>query len=502
MAAVLQHRRGLSDVLSTALRSSYLMCSTSYDSFIKEHSTPKELHAHLGKFREISSVETGILKSINFGSIVGSGSSLCCPAWSKNTNIAVSTGWFGNRKQYYCNHAVSGSRIYRENYRIRHKHICRNDVSIYMEKKMSSEAVASSKKDQISEGSSSSSIDPFSLVRLEIDSVSERLRRCIVSEIPTLERAAEYFFRAGAEGKRLRSTILLLMSNALAASPPDPTQMTVDDAPPDIHPLLLRRRQQRIAEITELIHVASLLHDDVIDEADTRRGLKALNSLFGNKVAILAGDFLLARASVSLASLKNPEVIALMSQVLEHLVAGEVIQLTSSPEEALSMDLYLKKSFYKTASLIANSCKSVAVLSDCSQEGAKAAWDYGRHIGLAFQLVDDILDFTGSAAELGKPACNDVRAGLATAPMLFAAEEVPELVPLIRRRFRGDDDVSIALDMVRESKGVEKAKQLAARHAEEASKALLRLPTVTADHAFESKQALHRLTEKVLSRRK
>ena len=102
--------------------------------------------------------------------------------------------------------------------------------------------------------------------------------------------------------------------------------LQVDTRPPNVHPTEERRRQQRVAEISEMIHVASLLHDDVIDEATTRRGLKALNALFGNKVAILAGDFLLARASVTLASLRNTEVIELLSQVIEHLVSGEILQ--------------------------------------------------------------------------------------------------------------------------------------------------------------------------------
>jgi geranyl diphosphate synthase len=350
----------------------------------------------------------------------------------------------------------------------------------------------------------STHIDPFSIVRSEIESVSERLRRCIVTEIPTLEQAAEYFFRAGHEGKRLRSTVILLMATSLASVPTSPSFLTVDDSPADAHPPEKRRRQQRIAEITELIHVASLLHDDVIDNADKRRGLKALNSLFGNKVAILAGDFLLARASVSLAALRNSEVIALMSQVLEHLVAGEILQMTAGPEDAGSMDHYMRKTYYKTASLVANSCKSVAVLAGCSPEEATAAWDYGRHLGLAFQLIDDVLDYTGTTAELGKPAGNDLRSGLATAPVLFAAEEHPELHSLIKRRFREHGDVELALNLVRNSSGVNRAKQLAEEHAREAVAALERLPQVdgTCEAAVESRNALIEITHKVINRRK
>jgi geranyl diphosphate synthase len=349
-----------------------------------------------------------------------------------------------------------------------------------------------------------SSPDPFSLVRSEIESVSERLRRCIVTEIPTLEQAAEYFFRAGHEGKRLRSTVILLMATSLASVPINPSFLTVDDSPADAHPPEQRRRQQRIAEITELIHVASLLHDDVIDNADKRRGLKALNSLFGNKVAILAGDFLLARASVSLASLRNSEVIALMSQVLEHLVAGEILQMTAGPDDAGSMDHYMRKTYFKTASLVANSCKSVAVLAGCSPDQATAAWDYGRHLGLAFQLIDDVLDYTGTTAELGKPAGNDLRSGLATAPVLFAAEEHPELHALIKRRFRQEGDVEMALNLVKKSQGVNRAKQLAEEHAREAVAALERLPEVATECevAVESRNALIEITHKVINRRK
>ena len=292
------------------------------------------------------------------------------------------------------------------------------------------------------------------------------------------------------------------MATSLAAVPPAPVFLTVDDSPADSHPPDQRRRQQRIAEITELIHVASLLHDDVIDNADKRRGLKALNSLFGNKVAILAGDFLLARASVSLAALRNSEVIALMSQVLEHLVAGEILQMTAGPDDAGSMDHYMRKTYYKTASLVANSCKSVAVLSGCTPEEATAAWDYGRHLGLAFQLIDDVLDFTGTDAELGKPAGNDLRSGLTTAPVLYAAEEYPELHALIRRKFREEGDVEHALDLVRRSSGVAKAKQLAEQHARDAVLALSRLPAPVGDSAIESRRALEAITHKVINRRK
>ena len=193
------------------------------------------------------------------------------------------------------------------------------------------------------------------------------------------------------------------MATALAPRGPLASQLEVDTSPAAEHPTDLRRRQQRIAEISELIHVASLLHDDVIDDSDSRRGLKALNTLLGNKVAILAGDFLLARASVSLASLHDHRVIALMSQILEDLVAGEILQMSSVHDEATSIETYMTKTFYKTASLIANSCKSVSLLAGCSDEEAAAAWAYGKNLGIAFQLIDDVLDFTSSQRSWASP---------------------------------------------------------------------------------------------------
>lgn len=345
-------------------------------------------------------------------------------------------------------------------------------------------------------------VDPFALVRLEIDSVSNRLRNCILTDIPVLEKAAEYFFQTGKEGKRLRSTIVLLMATGLSRQGPLPSMLEVDVSPASAHPVELRRRQQRIAEISELIHVASLLHDDVIDNSDSRRGLKALNAIFGNKVAILAGDFLLARASVSLAALQNSEVIALMSQVLEHLVSGEILQMNTSDDQILSMEHYMKKTFYKTASLIANSCKSVAVLAGCSPDESMAAWRYGKHLGLAFQLVDDVLDFTSSQEELGKPVGNDMRSGLATAPVLFAAEQHPHLIPLVRRRFRGEGDIDQALEIILNSNGIQKAKDLAQYHASEAARALEDLPPSLGEDADASRAALQVMTKKVVSRKK
>lgn len=154
-------------------------------------------------------------------------------------------------------------------------------------------------------------------------------------------------------------------------------------------------QQRRLAEITEMIHTASLFHDDVIDKATTRRNMSTVNQVFGNKLAILGGDFLLSRASVSLARLRNLEVVELLSTVIEHLVKGEIMQMKGSSTGRSALEYYLRKNFYKTASLMGHSCLAAAVLGGYNEDLRRAAYLYGTYVGQAFQLIDDALDFEG-----------------------------------------------------------------------------------------------------------
>ena len=355
-------------------------------------------------------------------------------------------------------------------------------------------------------------VNPFGIVNDELAAISDRMRSAVTTEVPALATAAEYFFRVGSEGKRMRPTVLLLLASSLTSSAHYETNAartnpasasawsTPDHAPADAVPDDTRRRQQRVAEVTELIHVASLLHDDVLDGSATRRGLRALNLEVGNKLAILAGDFLLARASVTLASLRNTEVIELLSKVLEHLVTGEVMQMTAKKERLTSFDHYFQKTYFKTASLIANSAKAIVLLGGHDKETAHLAYEYGRHLGLAFQFQDDVLDFVGVGGVLGKPTLGDLREGIATAPALFAAEEHPELVPLIERRFKRDGDVERAAELVRRSDGVERTKALAREHAAEAAKAVENLPPIECPHAVRCRRGLVELARMAVDR--
>ena len=312
-------------------------------------------------------------------------------------------------------------------------------------------------------------------VEHDLKILTDNLKQLIGARHPILGAAAEHLFDAG--GKRIRPAIVLLAARA-TTSGSQPTE-----------------RHRRLAEITEMIHTASLVHDDVVDEADLRRNVETVNSLFSNKIAVLAGDFLFAQSSWYLANLDNLEVVKLLSEVIRDFAEGEILQgLNQFEIDDASIDTYLEKSYYKTASLMANSAKAAAVLSDVDVRVAESLYSYGRNLGLAFQIVDDILDFTGSTEVLGKPAGSDLASGNLTAPVLYALEEEPFLEVLIEREFSEADDLAKALELINRSAGIKKSRQLASHHARQAAESLSCLAPSS------SKDALHELTKYVVSR--
>jgi all-trans-nonaprenyl-diphosphate synthase len=311
-------------------------------------------------------------------------------------------------------------------------------------------------------------------VESDLDTLLADLRSLIGAGHPILQAAAEHLFAAG--GKRLRPGIVLLLSRAVA---------------PDGE---LSARHRRLAEITEMIHTASLVHDDVVDEAATRRGVDTVHSRFNHRVAVLAGDFLFAQASWHLANLDDLAVVKLLSRVIMDLADGEVKQGLFRYDTGQSFETYLEKSYCKTASLIANSSKAAGVLSSLPDDRLDALHRFGRQLGLAFQVVDDILDFTGSDQQLGKPAASDLASGYLTAPALFALEERPALAGLIEREFSQDGDLEQALELVRGCDAIPRARALAQQFARESMQALEWLPP------GESSRALRAMPESVLSR--
>jgi all-trans-nonaprenyl-diphosphate synthase len=232
----------------------------------------------------------------------------------------------------------------------------------------------------------------------------------------------------------------------------------------------------------------------VVDEASTRRGVDTVHSRFNHRVAVLAGDFLFAQASWHLANLDDLEVVKLLSRVIMDLADGEVRQGLFRYDTGQSFETYLEKSYCKTASLMANSARAAGVLSGLPEVHLDGLYRFGRQLGLAFQVVDDILDFTGSDQQLGKPAASDLASGYLTAPALYALEEHPALAGLIEREFSQEGDLEQALAFVRSSQAIQRSRALAEGFADEAREAIAWLP------ASESRSALLALPEFVLSR--
>ncbi|KAL8668211.1 MAG: hypothetical protein Q9202_000189 [Teloschistes flavicans] len=378
------------------------------------------------------------------------------------------------------------------------------------------------------------SVDPLRIVGKEMKFLTKNIQQLLGSGHPMLDKVAKYY--TSSEGKCIRPMLVLLMSRATSHTAKAPRQTptlatSTIDSPispshvlSDVNPDSQRNSplsasttdalysqshsdilpsQRRLAEITELIHTASLLHDDVIDNSTSRRSSPSANISFGNKMAVLAGDFLLGRASVALARLRDAEVIELLATVIANLVEGEFMQLKNTAlDEARpewtedTLSYYLQKTYLKSASLISKSCRAAALLSQNTPEVVEAAYAYGKNLGLAFQLIDDMLDYTISGAELGKPAGADLELGLATAPLLFAWKDNRELGVLVGRKFSAEGDVEMARDLVGRSTGLEQTRVLAQQYADRAVGAIDGFPDC------EAKQGLIEMCKKNMKRRK
>ncbi|XP_062335346.1 decaprenyl-diphosphate synthase subunit 1 [Osmerus eperlanus] len=322
--------------------------------------------------------------------------------------------------------------------------------------------------------------DPFTLAQKDLKHLYDDIKKELFVSKSELRSLCDYYFDG--KGKAFRPMIVVLMARACNIH---------SHKDGDLLP-----GQRSIAMISEMIHTASLVHDDVIDGSDKRRGKTTINEVWGERKAILAGDFILSAASMALARIGDNTVVSVLSQVIEDLVRGEFMQLGSKENENERFKHYLEKTFKKTASLIANSCKAVSILVNSDPEIHEIAFQYGRNVGIAFQLVDDVLDFTSSASQLGKPSATDLKLGLATGPVLFACQQFPELHAMIMRRFSTSGDVDRAWQYVLQSDGVEQTSFLAQRYCQEAIRHVSMLtPSPERD-------ALIRLTELVLTRDK
>ncbi|CAN6558382.1 unnamed protein product [Malus baccata var. baccata] len=299
----------------------------------------------------------------------------------------------------------------------------------------------------------------FEIVADDLLTLNQNLQSIVGAENPVLMSAAEQIFGAG--GKRMRPALVFLVSRATAEL---------------VGLKELTKEHRRLAEIIEMIHTASLIHDDVLDESDMRRGKETVHQMFGTRVAVLAGDFMFAQSSWYLANLENIQVIKLISQVIKDFASGEIKQASSLFDCDVELEEYLLKSYYKTASLIAASTKGAAIFSGVDNYVMEKMYDYGKNLGLSFQVVDDILDFTQSAEQLGKPAGTDLAKGNLTAPVIFALKKEPKLRDIIESEFSEIGSLDEAIALVKACGGIEQAQELAKEKAHLAIQNLECLP--------------------------
>jgi len=337
----------------------------------------------------------------------------------------------------------------------------------------------------------SNGVKALNFIEDDLDFVGRRISGIFNQDHPILKSVTEYFFKAG--GKRIRPTMVLIMARAVLAhvfaqkeNLPKGERLKTDGVLPT---------QVQLAQITELIHTASLFHDDIIDVSDTRRGQQTINSAYGNRVAVLSGDFLLARSAVLLAELEDPRVITGMATSIEHLCGGELLQIKSTKNDLATFAYYIEKTFYKTGSLMAYACQSAAQLAGADDEIVEAAYLYGGYLGIAFQIVDDLLDIQQDAKTTGKPVGADMQNGHATAPVLYAMEEHPELKELILRRFKREGDAEKGLELVLNSSGIEKTQKLIEFYRQKAIEAASKLSS------SDARDALVNLAELVVARK-
>ena len=177
------------------------------------------------------------------------------------------------------------------------------------------------------------------------------------------------------------------------------------------------------ASLVEVLHTATLVHDDVVDEAETRRGLPSINSIWRNKISVLIGDYLFSKALVKMVELKHPEMLDLLATTADKLVTGEIDQIDRARSDTMTESTYYTMIEDKTASLLATGCRLGAMTTTDDQAAWDALYEYGRNFGIAFQIKDDLFDFEGRAASVGKPIGLDVKHNMVTLPTIYALQQ-------------------------------------------------------------------------------
>lgn len=303
--------------------------------------------------------------------------------------------------------------------------------------------------------------DPLDAEMRQVDQV---IHARLASNVVLIDQIAHYIVNAG--GKRIRPRLVLLFAEALGFKGPE---------------------RFELAAVVEFIHTATLLHDDVVDESSLRRGRATANAIFGNAASVLVGDFLYSRAFQMMVGVNRMRVLQVLADATNTIAEGEVMQLMNMHDPDLTVEDYLQVIRFKTAKLFEASARLGAVLGGAEPALEEACADYGRSLGTAFQIVDDLLDYDGSAEEMGKNVGDDLREGKATLPLLLALERGrAEEKALIRQAIEQGEVQRLpdVLGIVQRTGALAATRAAAEQQATLAREALARLPGSRAREAL------------------
>ncbi|MBS0441494.1 MAG: octaprenyl diphosphate synthase [Proteobacteria bacterium] len=302
----------------------------------------------------------------------------------------------------------------------------------------------------------STPIPAAQLVATDMREVDAVIRRRLTSDVALVNQIGEYIIGAG--GKRMRPMLVIMFARALG---------------------FRGAEQHELAATVEFIHTATLLHDDVVDESSLRRGRQTANALFGNAASVLVGDFLYSRAFQMMVSVNRMRVLEVLADATNVIAEGEVLQLMNMHDPDIAVSEYLRVIRFKTAKLFEASARLGAVLADASSDVEEACAAYGRSLGTAFQLVDDLLDYEGNTAELGKNVGDDLREGKPTLPLLIAMERGTAAErELIRHAIEHGEVARLAeiVEIVRHTGAISATREAARLEADRAAAQLEHLP--------------------------
>lgn len=293
------------------------------------------------------------------------------------------------------------------------------------------------------------------LIKNDLDNVNQVIRQELYSEVVLIRQISEYIINSG--GKRLRPILLLLVANALNYQ---------------------GNQHYALAAVIEFIHTATLLHDDVVDESDLRRSKPTANAVFGNAASVLVGDFLYSRSFQMMVKTNNMAVMKVLSQATNIISEGEVLQLLNCHNADVDEERYMKVIHYKTAKLFQASAEIAAILGTQDSAIIKAFADYGMYLGTAFQLIDDVLDYSGDEDETGKHLGDDLAEGKPTLPLIYVMQNgTPEQANIVKNAIEngGREVFAQVLEVIKNSNALEFTRQQAIKEAQLAKNAIMDL---------------------------